>query len=141
MKHLLDETTEAYFNSSLVRVSLELTLDEILGNVDQLMSQLNMFATGGSFWVVEKLSRLEIKTAQNATSPAGTYIEPPPILRNLKRSLLNIVNKKDSFCFCIALQLRYFLLLVLPLDRNGWLGYIHLQEGRSGRLAPITDAR
>ena len=118
MKHLLDETTEAYFNSSLVRVSLELTLDEILGNVDQLMSQLNMFATGGSFWVVEKLSRLEIKTAQNATSPAGTYIEPPPILRNLKRSLLNIVNKKDSFCFCIALQLRYFLLLVLPLDRR-----------------------
>ena len=69
MKPLLGETTEADFNSSMVRVSLEMTMDEFLGHVDQLMSQLNMFAAGGSGWVVEKLSRLEIKTAQIATSP------------------------------------------------------------------------
>ena len=111
MKPLLDETTEAYFNSNMARVSVEMTMDEFLGHVDQLMSQLNMFATGGSGWVVDRLSRLEIKTAQIASSPPGTYIETPPILRNLKKSLLNIVNKKDSFCFlyCIAAALFSFV--------------------------------
>ena len=69
------------------------------------MSQLNMFATGGSGWVVDRLSRLEIKTAQIASSPPGTYIETPPILRNLKKVY-------------IALQLRYFLLLVLQTEES-----------------------
>ena len=94
MKPLLDETTEAYFISNMARVSVEMTLDEFLGHVDQLVSQLNMFATGDSGWVVDRLSRLEIKTAQIASSTPGSYIETPPILRNLKKSLLNIVNKK-----------------------------------------------
>ena len=87
-----------------------MTMDEFLVHVDQLMFQL-MFASGGSGWVVEKLPRLEIKTAQSAISPVGTYIETPPILRNLKRSLLNIVNKKDSFFFlyCIAAALFSFV--------------------------------
>ena len=111
MKPLLDETTEASFNSKMARVSIEMTMDEFLGHVDQLMSQLNMFATGGSGWVVDRPSRLEIKTAQLASSPTSTYIETPPILRNLKKSLLNNVNKKDSLCFlyCIAAALFFFV--------------------------------
>ena len=71
-----------------------MTMDDSLGHVDQLMSLLNRFATGGSGWVVEKLSCLEIKTAQSTTSPVGTYFETPPILRNLKRSLLNIEHRQ-----------------------------------------------
>ena len=75
------------------------------------MSQLNVFATGGSGWVVEKMERFEIKTAKCATVVTGSYIETPPILQKLKRSLLNIVNKKDIFCFlyCVATALFSFV--------------------------------
>ena len=95
-KPLVDDSTEAFINSTMAKLSLELTEGEFLEHLDQLMSQLNVFATGGSVWVVEKKERFEIKTAKCA---AGSYIKRPPILQKLKRNLLNIVNKKDNFCF------------------------------------------
>ena len=110
-KPLVDDSTEAFFNSSMAKLSLELTEEEFLEHLDQIMSQLNVFATGGSGWVVEKMERFEIKTAKCATVVAGSYIETPPILQKLKRSLLNIVNKKDNFCFlyCVGAALFSFV--------------------------------
>ena len=71
------------------------------------MTQLNVFATGGSGWVVETMKQLEIKTAACGNVTGGSYIETPPILKPLKRSILNVVNKRDKFCF-IVLQRQFF---------------------------------
>ena len=73
-------------------------------HIDALMTQFNVFATGASGWVVETMKQLEIKTGACGNVTGGSYIETPPILRTLKRSILNVVRKRDKFCFlsCIA---------------------------------------
>lgn len=110
-KPLVDESTEAFFNSSMVKLSVELSEEEFLEHLDQMMGQLNVFATGGSGWVVDKMERFEIKTAKCATVVAGSYIKTPPVLQKLKRSLVNVVNKNDNFCFlyCVAAALFSFV--------------------------------
>ena len=79
---------------------------EFLEHLHQIMSQLNVFATGGSGWVVEKMERFEIKTAKCATVVAGSYIETPPILPfdpkhiwKMCRSYISLQNK----CPCHSL--------------------------------------
>ena len=111
VKPIADESTEAFFNSNMVRLAVEMTEEEFMEHVDQLMSQLNVFATGGSGWVVEKLKRFEIKTAKCSSVVGGSYIETPSLLKKASRSLLNIVNKKDNFCFlyCVAAALFAFV--------------------------------
>ena len=56
---LVDDSTEAFFNSSMAKLSLELNEEEFLEHLDQILSQLNVFATGGSGWVVEKRKNLK----------------------------------------------------------------------------------
>ena len=98
-KPLESEVVEAIFNSITSRISFQLTDVEYLQHVDALMTQLKVFPTGGSGWVVGTLTRLEIKTGSCSKVTGGTYIETPPILKPLNCSILNIVNKRDNFCF------------------------------------------
>ena len=79
----------------MCRVSSQLTDDEYLQHVDALMTQLKIFATGGSGRVVGTLTRLEIKTVSCSKVTVGSYTEKPPILKSLNRSLLNVVNKRE----------------------------------------------
>ena len=106
-KPLESEVVEAFFNSAMSRDSSQLTDVEYLQNVDGLMTQLNVFATGGSEWLVGTLTRLEIKTVSCSKITGGSYIEMPPILKPLNRSILNVVKKRDNFCFlyCVAAAL------------------------------------
>ena len=110
-KPLESEVVEAFFNSAMSRVSSQLTNVEYLQHVDALMTQLNVFATGGSGWVMGTLTRLEIKTVSCSKVTGGSYIETPPILKALNRSILNVVNKRDNFCFlyCVAAALLSFI--------------------------------
>ena len=62
-KPMESEAVEAFFNSPMCRIACELTEDEYMQHIDALMTQLNVFATGGSGWVVETMKQLEIKTA------------------------------------------------------------------------------
>ena len=103
-KPLENETVDAFFNSPMGRISCKISDDEYMKHMDALMSQLNVFATGGSGWVVKTLSRLEIKTVCCDNVTGSSYTETPALLKTLKRSLLNVVNKRDNFCFlyCIA---------------------------------------
>ena len=72
------EEVEAFIDSAMTRFSSQLTDVEYLQHVDALMTQLNVFATGGSVWVVGTLTRLEIKTVfwrliySNATNSQTT---------------------------------------------------------------------
>ena len=77
------------------------------------MTQLNVFATGGSGWVVEILKQLQIKTAcGNVTG--GSYIETPPILKRLKLSIFNVVNKLDTFSFLYCIAAAFFPFIGRP---------------------------
>ena len=106
-KRMESEAVEAFFKSSRCRITCELTEDEYKQHIDALMTQLKVFATGGSGWVVETMKQLEIKTAARGNVTGGSYIKTPPILKPLKRSILNVVNKRDKFCF-IVLQRQFF---------------------------------
>ena len=99
-----NEAVEVFFNWPMCRIACELTEDEYMQHTDALMTQLNVFGTGGSGWVVETKKQLEIKTAACRNVTGGSCIEKPPILKTLKRSILNVVNKRNNFCFiyCIA---------------------------------------
>ena len=81
VKPIVEESTEAYFNSNMVRLAVEMTEEEYMEHVDQLISKLNVFATGGSGWVVEKLMRFELKTAKCSSAVDCSYIETPAILQ------------------------------------------------------------
>ena len=98
-----------FFNSSMGRISCKISGDEYMKHMDALMTQLNVFATGGSVWVVKTLSRLEIKTVCGNNVTGSSCIETS-LLKLLKRSLLNVVNKRDNFCclYCIAAALFFF---------------------------------
>ena len=75
------------------------------------MTQLNIFATGGSGWMFGTLTLLEIKTVSCSKITVGSFIETPPILELLNCSILNVVNKRYDFCFlyCVAAALFSFI--------------------------------
>ena len=109
-KPLENETIEAFFNSPMGRSSCKISDDEYMQHMGALMTQLNVFGTGGSGWVVKTLNRLEIITVYCNKTTGSSYIETPALLKPLKRCLLNVVNKRDIFCFlyCIAAALFSF---------------------------------
>ena len=92
------------------KISCKISDDEIMHYMDVLMTQLNIFATGGSGWVVKTLSRLEIKSISHERFIRSFYIETAALLKRLKRSFSNVVNKRDTFCClcCIAAALFFF---------------------------------
>ena len=108
-KLLENETVDPFFKS-VGRISRKISDDEYLQHMDALMTQFIVFATGGSGWVVKTLSRIEIKTVCCNNVSVISYIETPPLLKPLKRSFLNVVNKRDifSFLYCIAAAMFFF---------------------------------
>ena len=67
--------------------------------VDQVLRQLNVFCSGGSGWVLEKLICLDIKICKTKSLAGSSYLPTPAKLSSLRRSLLNIKNLCDNFCF------------------------------------------
>ena len=78
------------------------------------MTELNVFATGGSSWVVETMKKLEIKTAACGNVTGGSYVETPPIIKPLKRSILSVFNRQYKFCFLYCLAAENFSFLGRP---------------------------
>ena len=112
-KPLQQETTSSYFNSKMVTSSTLLTSEEYYTHVDQILTQINIFCTAGSGWVVQTLSKMDLKFCHFNPLRPGTYIPTPEKLKTLRRSLLNIKNKQDGFCFiyCIAAA-------IFPVTKN-----------------------
>ena len=81
------------------RFGHEVIEDDYNHFVDQLISQLNIYCTAGSGWVVESLLAVEIKVAAPIRETGSSYIETPASLSGLRRSILNVKNKRDEFCF------------------------------------------
>ena len=104
VKPLNNDKVTAFFNSFLARIANNITDEEYLDHVDQLMSKLNVFASCGSGWVMECLQSVEVKTATCQTLSGSSYIETRDLFKGLSKNLLNVKNKNDNFCFlyCVA---------------------------------------
>ena len=111
VKPLNNDKITAFFNSCQFRNAHSITDEEYLDHVDQLMSKLNIFISCGSGWVIESPKCIEIKTTTCQTLNESCCIETPTILKGLSKSLLNVRNKKDNFCFlyCVAASIFSFI--------------------------------
>ena len=102
------EAVETFFISLMSRSICELIEDESMQHIDALMTQLKVFTTGGSGWVVDLLKRLEIKTVACGNVIGGSYIETPPNLKPLKNSILNVGNKTEKFAALLYCSGNFF---------------------------------
>ena len=111
VKPLNNDEITVLFTSCLIRFAHCITDEEYLDHVDQLMSQLNVFASCGSRWVTESPKCIEVETATCQTLNGSSYFETPNIPKGVSKSLLNLRNKKDFFCclYCVAASIFFFI--------------------------------
>ena len=113
VKPLNDESTSSYFNSSMAPITPFLTTDEYYSHVDQVLTQINIFCTAGSGWVIRSIENLDLKLCIYRPLRASSYLETPPKLKKLSRAFLNIKNKNDNFCFVYCI-----LAALFPVHQN-----------------------
>ena len=77
VKPLTGETTEPFFNTVLLSSAQDVTEDDVQNLIDQIITQLNIFSTGGSGWIVEKLLQFDIKTSKTPRLGGRSYIPTP----------------------------------------------------------------
>ena len=99
LKPLEGETVIAYFHTKMERLGHELQDDDFNNFVDQLISQMNVYCSGGSGWVVDTLLAVEVKVAAPVKQSGSSFIPTPATLSGLSRSILNVRNKSDDLCF------------------------------------------
>ena len=110
VKPLTGETTEPFFNTVLLSLAQVVTEDDVYNLIDQIISQLNIFSTGGSGWIVEKLLRFDIKTSKTPRLGGSSYIPTQTDLcaRISRHCLLNIRNLYDNYCFLYSVAAALF---------------------------------
>ena len=107
MKPLDEESVTPYFNSRLLRGVGIIDDDNWFETIEQVICQIKIFCTGGSGWVVQKLINVDLKVCKGRALSDSSYITTPPKMEKLEKSLLNIKNVHDDFCFlyCVAAAL------------------------------------
>ena len=63
------------------RISCNISDDECMQHMEALMTQLSVFTTSGTGWVVKTLNQLEIKTVCCNNVTGSSYIETPALLK------------------------------------------------------------
>ena len=99
LKLLEGETVIAYFHTKMERLGHELQDDDFNNFFDQLISQMNVYCSVGSGWVVDTLLAVEVKVAAPVKQSGSSFIPTPATLSGLSRSILNVRNKSDYLCF------------------------------------------
>ena len=107
MKPLDEQSVTPYFNSNLLRVVGIIDDDDWFETIEQVICQINIFCTGGSGWVVQKLINVAFKVCKSRALSGSSHIPTPPKMEKLKKSLLNIKNVYDDICllYCVAAAL------------------------------------
>ena len=86
------------------------TEDDLYNLIDQRLSQLDFFSTGGSGWIVEKLFKFDIKASKTPRLGGSSYIPTPPVLcaRISRHCLLNIRDLYENYCFLYSVAAALF---------------------------------
>ena len=119
-KSLQEERVTVYFHSPMERVAHELVQDDFKNMIDAIISQLNVYCSGGSGWVIETLKTLEIRIADPFKGTASSFIETPGELKNVYRSLLNIKSSGFFTLYLLAYFLKKSMLSDPLLIRRTW---------------------
>ena len=77
----------------------ELQDDDFNNFVDQLISQMKVYCSGGSGWVVDTLLAVEVEVEAPMRRSGSSFIPTLATLSGLSRSILNDRNKSDDLCF------------------------------------------
>ena len=106
-KPCTEETISPHFSSRLVRAVESIDNADLDELIDQVLRQLNVFCSGGSGWILEQLSSLDIKICHTRSLAGTSFLPTPAKLEGMRKCLLNIKNLFDNFCFiyCILAYL------------------------------------
>ena len=88
-----------FFHTKMKRLGHELQDDDFNKFVDHLISQTNVYCSGGSGWVVDTMLAVELKVAGPMRQSGSCFIPTPATLNGLLTSILNVRNKSDDLCF------------------------------------------
>ena len=108
-KPLEDHFVTVYFHSSMARVAHELDTVEYTNMINSWLSQLKVYCSGGSGWVIETLKTLEIRMAGPSKGTASSFIETPTELK-----------KSTEVCLTsrITMSYAFFTLYLLVYSRE-----------------------
>ena len=110
VKPLTRETAEPFLSTVLLSLAQFVTEDDVYNLTDQIITQLNIFSTGGSGWIVETPLQFDIKTSKTPRLGGSSYIPTPPDLcaRIPRHCILNIRNLYDNYCFLYSVAAALF---------------------------------
>ena len=106
-KPLDGESVSPCFSTRPIRVVKSINECDLNELVDQLLRQLNVFCSGGSGWVLEKILSMDNKVCKTRSLAGSSFIPTPTKLARFRYSLLNITNLSENCCFiyCILVFL------------------------------------
>ena len=90
------DKTNSYFNSVTETVSRCISEKEFYRHVDQILTQIGIFCTAGSGWVIERMAVFDVKICKYSPMRAATHIPTPKKIQKLRRTVLNVKNLSDS---------------------------------------------
>ena len=74
------------------RLAHDIDEDDFNNFFGQLISQMIVYCSGGSGWVVETILAVEAKIAAPVRESGSSFIPTPAILSGLLRSIFNVKN-------------------------------------------------
>ena len=114
--HLNSNLTPVFYNG--------LDIETYYSMMDQIASNLIVFSSQGSGWVVDQIDKLTIRTCKFSPIRASSYLPLPEELRGRRGEnsmLLNIRNHDDEKCFLYSFTAGYHLAMggnIYPENAN-----------------------
>ena len=118
MKHPTVENNEEpnvekitlFWNTEIVRVNCGgLEQGQYTEMIEHLLNSINCFASHGSGWIIERISKVTINIAKLYPMRAGSYLPLPFGLKKQNLDLLNIETKTNDKCFLYCFIAAYHL--------------------------------
>ena len=120
MKHLTVENDEEpnvekitlFLNTEMVRDNYGgLEKGQYIEMIEHMLNSINCFASHGSGWIIERISKVTINFAKLSPMRAGSYLPLPLVLKKQNFNPVNIQTKTNDksflYCFIAAYHLKH----------------------------------
>ena len=108
VEQLNNDKVTAFFISFLAKIANNITDEEYLDHVDQLMSKLKVFASCGSGWVKECLQSVEFKTTTSKPSADGRTLRHLIYWKASRKVFWMWKKTTTFFLYCVAAAIFQF---------------------------------
>ena len=97
-------------NTEMVRVNYGgLEQGQYIEMIKHMLNSINCFASHGSGWIIERISKVTINFAKLSPMRAGSYLPLPLGLKKQNLNLVNIETKTNDKCFLYCFIAVYHL--------------------------------